>query len=86
MISDANMYDDLVGFSACQGLSHDLEGWYPKLAVVKIFGAQFFRGDHKILRLQPSNIYLLNEIKHNIHIQCNGNGIEVKIMYLKLTL
>ena len=45
--------------------------WMPNV------GPHFFKGDHIILRLQPSEC-ILNEIKHNIHAQCHGNYIEVK--------
>ena len=36
-----------------QALSQDLEAGCQKLAIVTLFGIQFFKGDHNILRLQP---------------------------------
>ena len=39
--------------SLSQGLSQDLETGCPKLAVVKSFGVQMFKGDHNILAFQP---------------------------------
>ena len=34
-----------------QGLSQDLETGWPKLAIVKFWGVQNFKGDHNILEL-----------------------------------
>ena len=39
--------------SVVQGLSQDLETGCPKLAVIKFWGVQFFKGDNNILRFQP---------------------------------
>ena len=36
-----------------KGLNQDLESGCPKLAIVKLLGVQFFKGDNIILRLQP---------------------------------
>ena len=36
-----------------QGLSQDLETGCLKLAIVKFWGVQIFKGDHNILRFQP---------------------------------
>ena len=36
-----------------QALSQDLETGCPELAIVKYLGVLFFKGDHKLLRLQP---------------------------------
>ena len=40
-----------------QGLSQDLETGCPKLAIVKLLGFLFFKGEHTILRLQHKNVY-----------------------------
>ena len=43
-----------------QGISQDLETGCPKLAIVKLLGILFFKGDDSILQLQPKAcIYLL---------------------------
>ena len=40
-----------------QCLSQDLETGRLKLAVVKIFGVQIFKGDHNILHISTINMY-----------------------------
>ena len=42
-----------IGAQGVQGLSQDLEIGCPKLAIVKFWGIQIFKGDHNILRFQP---------------------------------
>ena len=49
--SDFGIYVDLVSESLGQGLSQELETGCLKLAIVKLFGIQFCKGDHNILRL-----------------------------------
>ena len=66
-----------------QGLSQDLKSGCPKLTIVKYLGVQLFKADNIILRLQPCTcIYLLNMIKHDVHIHCLGNFIEVENLQL----
>ena len=36
-----------------QGLNQDLETGCPKLAIVKFWDVQIFKGDHNIFRFQP---------------------------------
>ena len=60
-----------------QSLIQDLGTGCPKLAILKLLGVLFFKGHHNMLRLQ-TNMYLLNEIKHNVHIQCHWNLIELE--------
>ena len=48
----------VVGSTECghclwHGLSKDLETGCPKLAILKFWGVQIFKGDHNILRFQP---------------------------------
>ena len=55
------------------------------MAIVKLLGIQFFKGDLDILKLITINIYLLIKIKYNILIQCRGNYIDGGKPILKLT-
>ena len=48
------MFDDLIKVrSIIQCLSQDLETRCLKLAVVKFWGVQIFKGDHNILIFKP---------------------------------
>ena len=61
-----------------QGLSQDLETGCLKLAVVKFWGVQIFKGHHNILIFQP--YICINSVKkrHDIIKQCHGNYKEMK--------
>ena len=58
-----------------EGLSRDSE-------TATFFGIMFYQKINNILRLQPINMYLFIEIRHNILIQCHGNQIEVKFNFV----
>ena len=69
-------------YTVLQGLSQDLETGCPKLAIAKILGVLFSKGDHNILEVYSYKYVLLNEIKHYVHIQCHVNYIKVKNIQL----
>ena len=60
-----------------------------KLVNVQFFQHPIFQGRYHYTQITSLNIYLHNEIKHNVHIKWHGNYIEVskkiKINSLKLT-
>ena len=68
-----------------QGLSHNLETGCPKMALVKSLGVLIFKGTNNILKNTIIlNMYLLIEIRHNVHILCHRNNIAVKkIQFIK---
>ena len=69
-------------YNHIQGLSQYLETGCPKLAIVKFWGIQIFKGDHNILRFQPY-IFINRSIKirHDILIQCLWNNrLEINIL------
>ena len=57
-----------------QGLSQDLETGCPELAIVKNF-----QGRPRYTQFTPIHMYLLNEIKHTVHVQCHGIILRRKI-------
>ena len=60
-------------------MSLDLETGCPKLAVSNnIFGHPTFHGRYQYTQIATINVYLLHEIKHDVHIQCHGKNTEVK--------
>ena len=61
-----------------QGLSQDLETGCSKLAIMKFLDINFFQGRPQYIQISTINIYLLNEIEHNIHMQCQRNYIGVQ--------
>ena len=52
-----------------------------KIDNYKMLGHPVFQS-RQATQITTINIYLLNEIKHNVHIQCHGNYIEVKMIHL----
>ena len=54
-----------------QSLNQYLETGCPNLEIVKLLGILFSTGDQ--YNLITTIMYLLNEIRHNVHIQCYGN-------------
>ena len=49
-----------------------------KIGNWEFFGDIFFKGDHNIYtQITTTNMFLLNEIKHNVHIQRHGSYTEV---------
>ena len=69
-----------------QCLSQDLETGCLKLAVVKFFGVQIFKGDHKYTHISTINIYKFVKIRHDIIKQCHGNYKEMKKFNYKLEI
>ena len=67
-------------FTLRQCLSQDLETVCLKLAVVKFWGVQIFKGDHNILML-IINMYKFIKIRHYIIKQCHGNKEMKKFNY-----
>ena len=64
-----------------QCLSQHLETGRPEWAIVKMHPISLGRPQYS--QITTINVYLPNEIKHNIHILCHGNYIEVeKIDYM----
>ena len=49
----------------CQDLSQDLEIGCPKLANL---GCPIFQGSSQYTQSKTINMYLLHEVKHNVHI------------------
>ena len=64
--------------SPIQGLSQALETGCLKLAIVKFWGVQIFKGDHNKLMISTINMYEFIKIMHDILIQCHGNCMEMK--------
>ena len=69
-----------VGWTPPQGLSQDFETGCLKLAVVKFWGVQIFKGDYNIL------MYKFIKIRHDIIEQCHGNYEEMKTFNYKLKI
>ena len=46
-----------------------------------LYNVLFFKRDHNVLKIYTMNMYLLNEIKHYVHILRHGNYIEIIHMY-----
>ena len=61
-----------------QGLSQDLGTGCPKLAIVKFWGVQIFKGDHNMLSFLPQTLYKFIKIRHDIFIKCHVNYMEMK--------
>ena len=68
--------------------SQDIETGCLKLAVVKFWGVQIFKGDQNILIFQPYGIsmYKFIKIRHDIIKQCHGNYKEMKKFNYKLEI
>ena len=57
----------------------------PKIGNTEISGCLNFQGRPQFTQIATIKVYLPNEIKHNVHIQCQRNHIEVKkIDYCKV--
>ena len=71
------------------GLSQDLETGCPKLAILKFWGVQIFKGDHNILKILTINMYKFIKTRHDILIQCNENNMKemkkIYYIYFRLT-
>ena len=52
--------------------------WVARIANYYFLGCPVFRGRPKYTQITTINIYLLNEIRHNIPKQCHGSYIVVK--------
>ena len=51
----------------------------PKIGNNKISGSPNFQSERpQYTQIATENMYLLNEITHNVHMQCHRNYIEVK--------
>ena len=68
-----------------QCLSQDLETGCLKLAVVKFWGAQIFKGI-TISHISTVNMYQFIKIRHDIINQCHGNYKEMKKFNYKLEI
>ena len=62
-----------------QCVSQDFETGCLKLAVVKSWGFQIFKGSHDLLIFQP-------QIRHDVIKQCHGNYKEMKKLNYKLEI
>ena len=61
------------------GLSQDLETGCLKLAIVKFLGVQIFSpGVPQYYQISTINMYKFIKIRHDIHIECHGNYMEMK--------
>ena len=69
-----------------QCLSQDLETGCLKLAVVKFWGIQIFKGDHNILIYFNHNMKKFIKIRHGIIKQYHGNYKEMKKFNYKLAI
>ena len=58
-----------------QGLSQHLEVGCLIFAIANFWGVLFFKGDHNHTQIITTKIYILNQIKQNVHKQCNGTYI-----------
>ena len=61
----------------------------PKIENSKVLGHPIFLGGQQYPQITTINMYLLNEIKYNVHMQCHRGGhryyIEVKKNHLTET-
>ena len=76
-----NYFDQGPNKRAHQGLSQDLETGCLKLAIVNFLGVQILRGTTFTTIYSDFNHkhkYKFIKIRHNIHIQCHRNYMEMK--------
>ena len=60
------------------GFSPGFRNWVPIIGNSKISRFPIFQWRSQFTLITAINMYLLYEIKHNVHIQCSGNYIDEK--------